>query len=471
MALFLLTVLVLGGAWLYTTWRSAEAVLPPTLSVNGMPMGGMTRNQALVAVERAYTQPITVTYAGEVLPPLLPEIIELRVDTAATAGNLDDALASQADSLAFARYVLRTLQGQPPEAIEVSAVVLYSRERVNAFLERTAQKYDRAPMEPVALPEAGTFRASADGTVLDKESSLPLLIGAILTADPAQRQVDLVVDVTPAPETSIAMLEQALRSSIPAAGSVFAKSLSTGQELCINCKMRFPGLSTLKLATVLELYKLHAIPLDAATAARVDALLTGSNGDATIELLTEIGSGNLVLGAQSVVGLLEDLGVDPTAITEGIGALSAGTSDEPGAWATLETTANSSPIETGLLLESIYHCAAGGGYLRARYPDRMTAAKCLDLLARMEHNGSGSLLGGELPVTVRIAHAHSGHGEAHTEVALVYGPRTDFVLVAFIREPGWAGWEESLPTFANIGQLAYRYFNGDSAAWAGTRTE
>ncbi len=471
MALFLLTVLVLGGAWLYTTWRSAEAVLPPTLSINGMPMGGMTRNQALAAVERAYTQPITVTYAGETLPPLLPEIIELRVDAAATANNLDEALASQADSLAFARYILRTLQGESPEPIEVSAVVLYSRERVNAFLERTAQKYDRAPMEPVALPEAGTFRASADGTLLDKESSLPLLISAILTADPAQRQVDLVVDVTPAPETSIAMLEGALRSAIPAAGSVFAKSLTTGQELCINCTMRFPGLSTLKLATVLELYKLHAIPLDAATAARVDTLLTGSNGDATVELLTEIGSGDLVLGAQHVTGLLEDLGVDPTTIIEGVAALAASSADGPGAPAALEAGVNTSPIETGLLLESIYHCAQGGGYLRARYPDQMTSAKCQDLLARMENNGSGSLLGGELPVTVRIAHAHSGHGEAHTEVALLYGPRTDFVLVAFIREPGWLGWEESLPTFANIGQLAYRYYNGDAGAWAGTRTQ
>jgi hypothetical protein len=467
-ALLLLTFVILGGAWFYTTWRSGEDVLPPTLSINGMPMGGTTRNQALLAVEQAYTLPITVTYAGEVLPPLLPEIIELRIDQAATAKNLDDVLSSRADAFAFARHVLYTLQGRPPEVTEVSAVVLYSRERVNAYLERTAQKYDREPVEPVALPEAGTFRPSADGTALDKEASLPPLIAAILAAKPTDRQVDLVVDITPAPTTSISMLEQALRAALPnnpGNSGVFAKSLATGQELCINCSVAFRELSTVKIAIALQLYRTHTLPLDAGIASRVDALLKGSNGDATADLLAAIGSGDPLGGAQQVTDLLGRLGLDHAALTDMNGPLQDAESGEPA------TSALTSPMEAGVLLESTYHCARGGGCLRALDPDGMTPAKCQDLLTRMEQNGNASLLGGNLPVGVRVAHAHSWHGEAHADVALIYGPRADFVLVALIEQPGWLGWEESVPTFANIGLLTYRFFNGDSGALAGTRTQ
>jgi hypothetical protein len=464
----LLTAVILGGAWFYTTWRSGDAVLPPTLVINGIPMGGTTRNQALAAVERAYTLPITVTYAGELLPPLLPEIIELRLDREATARNLDDALAAEADGFAFARYVLHTLQGQPPEAMRVSAVVLYSRERVNAFLERTAQRYDREPMEPVALPEAGTFRPSADGTALDVEASLPLLVSAVLAGNPADRQVDLVVHITPAPETSITMLEQALRTTLPSGqgtGGIYAKSLATGQELCINCRQPFPVLSTLRIATALEIYRTYALPLTPEISTRVDALLTGTDDTATTDLLAAIGAGDPEHGARKVTELLERLGLSYSAISE-MGELAADSaSGSPG------PAARTSPVETAVLLESIYHCAQGGGCLRALHPDQLTAAKCQDLLARMARNGAASLLGGGLPVTIRIAHAQSWHGVTHADAALVYGPRADFVVVAFFEQPGWLQWEESLPTFSSVGQLTYRYFNGDIDSLALTRTQ
>ena len=159
--LFLITALVFSTAWLYTTWQSSQAVLPPGLTINGLSLGGRTRAQALSAVEQAYTVPISVTYAGEPVAPILPEIIELRVDMPATAENLDEAIATESDAEAFLAYLERRLQRQTPEAIEVNAVVLFSRERVDAFLERTAQKHDHAPMQTVALPESGTFRPAS----------------------------------------------------------------------------------------------------------------------------------------------------------------------------------------------------------------------------------------------------------------------------------------------------------------------
>ena len=200
--LFLITVLVLGGAWLYTNWLSSQTVLPAGLTINGQPMGGMAREQVLNELQISYTYPVSLTYAGQPISPLLPEMIELHLDLPATIENLDEALQTDSPVEQFFTYILDQLLGREPEKIEVSAVVSYSRERVNIFLTRMAQKHDHQPQPAVPLPEAGTFRPPVTGTLLNVEASLPPLIEAILALDPEDRYVDLVVVTKPAPEPS-----------------------------------------------------------------------------------------------------------------------------------------------------------------------------------------------------------------------------------------------------------------------------
>ncbi len=479
--LLLVSVLILGGTWFYTTWSSGQDVLPPTLSINGIPMGGMTRDQALSAIEQAYTLPITVTYAGEVLPPLLPEIIELRTDTDATAENLDEALAGGEDNLAFVRYLIASLRQEPLETTDVSAVVLYSRDRVNAFLERTAQKYDHGPMAPVALPESGTFRPAMEGTTLNTDASLPLLISAILAADPADRQVDLVVETTPAPDASIDILEQALAttlSGLNGVSGIFAKDLTTGQELCINCDVAFAGLSTMKIAIALEYYRAQEAPLSTEMASLMNNMLVESDNSAANELLSEIGASEPYSGAQQVTDFLQSLGLEntflaapydlasdqppPEIVTEANARTDMTTNPDP----YIQTT----PLEMGVLLESLYQCSQGGGCLRALYPRAVTPAKCQELIAWMEQDPESSLLGGGMPIGTRVAHKHGFGGETHADIAIVYGPRTDFVLAAFLYQPEWLAREDSVPTFAAIGQLTYRFFDGDPMALASGTT-
>lgn len=469
--LLLASLLILSGAWLYTTWRSGEAVLPPNLRINGQSMGGMTRQQALNAIEMVYTVPVSVTYNGEPIPPLLPEIIELRVDMAATSENLDEAIANEAGGQAFVRYVIDQALQREPEVIDVNAVVLYSRERVNAFLERTAQKYDHPPLEAVALPEAATFRPPLEGTTLDIEASLPLLIDAILAADPAERHVALVVETEPPPDVSTEVLVQALNASLSDFGGVagiFAKGLKTGLEVCINCDVAFAGLSTMKIPIGLETYRIHETPLAAETASLLTQMLTESDNAAANRLLAKIGTGDPYTGVLRVTDFVGSLGLQstylaapydlradvpaPNVATPANVRTDIATNPDP----YIQTT----PLEIGMLLESIYHCARGGGCLRALYPREITPAKCQDLLALMERNEIEPLAGQGMPPGTRIAHKHGWRGDTHADVSIVYGPKADFVLAIFLYQPEWLVWEESVPTFAEIGQLTYRFFNG-----------
>ncbi len=466
----LLTVVILGGAWAYTNWQSSRTMLPPGLTINGQPMGGMTREQALNAIALAYTRPITVYYAGKLTPLLLPEMLELTLDAEATAQNLDRALAARANAQGFITYLLDRMLRNEPEAEEITAVVNYSRERVDAFLARTAQKYDHPPQNPVLLPEAGTFRPALDGTTLDIQASLPLLVKAILAAAPQEREAHLVVDIEPAPEASITILQQALDAALrdfSGVAGIFAKDLRRGQEFCYNCNVAFSGVGGLKIAIAISLYAaLDATP-DANTAARIGTLFAESDNATANALLAQIGAGDAYSGALRVTDLVWGLGLRNTFIAApydlpgatvppDIAAISAvGGSTNPNPM--LQTT----PIEMGLLVEGLYYGAKGGGFLRAVYPQQITVEECQALLTGLERNPVNALLAAGMPAGARTAHKHGWSDKTHVDIALVYGPQTDFVLVAYLYQPAWLVWDESAPTFAAIGQLVYRFYNGE----------
>jgi hypothetical protein len=67
-----------------------------------------------------------------------------------------------------------------------------------------------------------------------------------------------------------------------------------------------------------------------------------------------------------------------------------------------------------------------------------------------------------MPDDIRIAHKHGWRGDTHADISLVYGSKSDFVVVAFLYQPDWLAWEDSVPTFSTIGSLTYRFFNGDT---------
>ncbi len=467
---FLLTIAILSGAWLYTNWQSSLNVLPPGMHINDVPMGGMTRNQALNVIAQAYTTPISVAYQSEVTI-LLPEMVDLSLDMEATAENLDEALAERAQAKSFIFYALNRLLQQEAEGQDVNAVVTYSRERVDAFLRRTAQKYDHPPQRPVALPEAGTFRPAREGTTLDVDASRPLLVEAILAAVPSERAVQLVVETEPAPEASISLLRDALNGALAeftGVAGIFVKDLQSGQELCINCKVAFAGLSTLKIAIAMDLYRTLDDPPNLQMTQLISATLTESNNASANLLLSEIQAGNPYSGALHVTEFLQSVGLrstflaapydlkdnvePPNLVTPANSRADISTNPDP----YLQTT----PMEMAMLLEGVYQCSNGGGFLRLLYPQEITPAECQDVLGWMKQNQVNSLLGAGMPEGVESAHKHGWAGDTHADVALVYTDEEDFVLSVYLYAPEWLTWEESAATFANIGQMTYQFFHG-----------
>jgi len=77
----------------------------------------------------------------------------------------------------------------------------------------------------------------------------------------------------------------------------------------------------------------------------------------------------------------------------------------------------------------------------------------------LAQNPTPAALGGALPPGTRLAHNQGWLGSTYASSAIIYSPNGDFVISVFFYQPNWLTWEESVPTFATVGQLVYRFFN------------
>lgn len=465
-----IALLVLVFAWLYAGWQSSQRVFPKGVTIAGLPIDGMTRQQALNMLSAAYAKPITVYYEDRPIL-LVPEMVELMLDVQATSANLDQVLLAQGGLKGFIEYVVHTVTRTETPPQDIRPILTYSRPRIDAFLRRTAQQFDHPPLDPVPLPEAGTFRPAQPGTTLDIQASLPALIAALLS--PTVSEVRLVVEVEPAKAAAISILHDALDAKLEGftgVASIFVKNLETGQELCYNCNLAFSGVSLLKIPIVLKLYQQLDAPPDTETFQRISAALTESDNAAANLILQQIGAGNPYTGAVQVTDFIRTLGLESTFIAapydlkEGVpppnfvtpanARPDLNTNPDP----YIQTTA----LEMGLLLEGVGQCVQGGGMLRLMFPREITPAECEDLLRIMERNQVTALLRAGVPPSVRVAHKNGWTGETHADIALIHSPHGRLVMAAFLYQPEWLVWEESAPLFADLGRLTYRFFNGDT---------
>jgi len=458
-----LAVVALLLAWQYVGYRRASHTLPAGMTMAGMSAEGMTREQALNALEVAFATPIDVLYEGQKLS-LAPDSVGLRYDAEQTARNLDAALEAQGGLDGFVAYVLR----RPAPPVDVPVAVSYSDERVDRFLARVAAQYDHPPQEPVALPTSLAFRPGQPGYQLDVEPSRARLVEALVLA--TEHEVELVVQTEDAAPLQVDMLNEMISSLLEGheglTAGIFIKDLRTGEELGIHDELAFDGLSVLKIAILEETYRALDLPLSPEVSGWVSDTMgtTDSNPDANLLLSDVIDGGDGYRGAEILNMSMRYLGLVNTFIAAPY---------DQAVWLTVATPANSrtdvttepgpqmqtTPLDIGLLLEMIYQCSQGGGGLMAAYPDAFSAEECTQMVEWMSKNRIDSLIEVGVPAGTKVAHKQGVTADIHADAGLVFGPKGDFVLVAFLHRPEWLPWEESAPLISDIAKATYNYVN------------
>lgn len=461
--IIVVAVIVLFLIWQYFGFRLSHRTLPVGMTMAGRPVEGLTREQALNALEVAFDTPLQVTYREHLLS-LSPDSVELRYNAEATAANLDAALSARRGLNGFIAHILR----RSPDPVDVPVVVSYSEQRVDGFLTRVARQHDRPPQEPIVLPDSLTVDLGQPGYELDIEASRDRLASALVS--PTEQEVELVVHIEEVPPLQMDVLDQLIQSILSGyegiVPGIFVKHLQTGEELQINAEVAYTGLSVLKIAILEETYR----ALDPPFEAEINGWLSDTVGvsddnlKANLLLYDVIGDGDGSQGVEKLTTSLHYLGLvntfmaapyneesSLTVVTPANSRSDVATQPDP----YMQTT----PLDVGLLLEMIYQCSQGGGALVVAYPEAFTVGECEQMLEWLDTNHIDSLTEAGVPVDTRVAHKHGFTGDTHADAAIVFSPGGDFVLVTFLYRPEWLEWEESAPLIADIATATYNYFN------------
>jgi beta-lactamase class A len=458
-----IAVVALFFAWQYLGYRLANRTLPAGMTMAGLSVENMTREQALNALEVAFATPLTVTYQEHQLY-LSPDTLELQYDHKQTNANLDAALMAWRTFDGFVSYLLR----HPVESKEIPVAVSYSEQRLTRFLDRVAYQYDHPRQEPVALPAALDFRPGQAGSTLNVAASRARLARALVSAD--TRNVELVVESQEAPQKDIGLLRQLLEARLDdhpgLVPGIFVKDLQTGAELMINAQVAYAGLSVLKIAVLEEAYRSLDQPPSVETTKLISETMTESgNFTANLLLRDVIDDGDSYRAVKKLTTSMNRLGLKNTFM--------AAPYDEKDVAATITTPANSrtdistnpdpfiqtTPLDIGLLLEMIYQCSQGGGALMLTYPDTLTADECQEMIKWMSQNRIDNLIEAGVPEDTEVAHKHGWISDTHADAGLVLTAGGDYILVIFLHRPQWLEWEESASLIADISTVAYNYFN------------
>ncbi|MBN1581415.1 MAG: serine hydrolase [Anaerolineae bacterium] len=451
----------------YTTYRS---LLPPGTTIAGLDVGLLPEEEAKTIVEQAFELPIVLNYDDDSFK-LSPRRVEFHLTQNMVWAELSRQRAETSFLKGFGNYLL----GEDPPPLNVAIEARFNEQKIIMFLNDLATEQDRGMLAPRIDHETLTFSPGTPARWLDIEQSVPLIETALNSA--SDRQVDLVIEEgAQPPPPDVSLLKDMIDWRVadwPGIIGVFAKNMQTGEEVVLNGDVAYAGMSILKIPILIETYRyLDHEPGEETSKLLRETMIQSGNFTANL-LLRQIGAiqgGNdsAFAGVEILNQSLKRLGLVNTFM-----ATPYDTDELP---RHIVTPANSrtdltthpdpymqtTPLETGMLLEMIYQLGQGGGALMAAYAGDFTQQEGQTMIDLMAQNHEAILIEGGLPPGVTIAHKHGYVADTHADVAIVITPDTDdFVLVVFVyANTEWLG-ERSLPFFADIATATYNYFNID----------
>ncbi len=455
-------------------YAGARSFYPVGLTVAGVNVGGMTREQAGDVVANRYIEAPIIIQHGEESFPISPTRAEFTPDLEAMLSAADYQRTQQDFWAGFWGY----LWGRPIEVSPVPLQATHNRDALRDVLLEISSLTDAPAQPPQPVPSTLSFQYGTSGTTTNIEASFADVEAAMYR--PNDREARLLVEERPAERPEINLLTrllvnrmQVFEQETGGVAAIFVMDLQTGEVVAVNADVAMSAMDLMKIPLVLDTYrKLDRIPSLTQRQLISDTLVVQPEHTSANELLNVIaGQEDGYLGAQSVTDMLQRLGLENSFMAAPFDASLIGGRAAP------ETPANSveelrtRPVgemqttaeDMGLLLSMIYYCAQGqGGALLAAYGEQITQDECRQILDYMDKNNIGSLLEGGVPPETAVAHRHGWISDTHADAGLVSTPGGDYVIVAFLYKPDWLEWELSSPLLADISRATYNFFNFDS---------
>jgi len=450
--------------------------LPAGLSLAQVPVGGLTEQQALEQLLIVYGSPVELQYQDSPIR-LEPASINFQVDSGLMLPQVNQFRSNEGFWTGFWDY----LWLQPGQTNDVPLRASYSPERLRAFLDDIAQRYDRPGTPPRANPDTLGFVPGEPGHALDIDAAVSLIDSALRS--PTARTVTLPLIEQTVVRPSFDNLAELITTDLQlfqfdGIFSLYLVDLGSGRELDLNVEnqvvvpgpIAYSGMSTIKIPIMVSFFAHNSGALtdeqDLLLARSIDA----SQNTATDLLLATIGQGDGFAGTRQVTADMQRLGLSNTYISGLLDTFGAVLSPIP-------TTANSrADINTfpdpynqttaedmGALMVMIYQCSNGGGALLAAFPGQFTPDECRTMIDYLTANLVGPIFitGGSGPDGV-VAHKHGWDTLPLTNVAdaaLVFTPSANYALTIFIHRADTMSFDDGNRLIISIARAVYNYFD------------
>lgn len=456
------------------------ANFPSGLTIAGVPVGQLDRQQAAQRLLEVYSIPVELHYTDAVIQ-MSPAVVGFELDLETMLAAADQERTRLPFWAAFWNY----LWGSPGTQANIPLRATFSAERLQTYMEdEVAARYDHPPTP--ALPMTGTvnFRPGVAGTSLDLNRSITLVEAALNSTD--KRIVELPLQHTNPSRPAFQNLQILLRQTVDLTGfdgviGIYLKDLQNYQEMYLlqnggsiistSPDVAFTAASTIKIPILMATLKRLGDNPDPDVVNHIKEMIAKSGNPPADWLMQKVI--DPTRGPLDVTDDLRSLGLQSTFL---------GGYFFPGAplLARIKTPANSrpdvvtdpdpysqtTPVEMGLLLESIYQCAqSGGGTLVAVFPQEIDQSKCQTMINYLLMDHNAVLIQGGVPDGTKVAHKHGWvtdqYGVIHdmSDAALVYTPGGNYILTIFLYDPTQLVWDTASMLVSDLSKAVYNFYN------------
>ena len=487
-------VVILALFPLYTRYKAIAAPIPPGVYLGGLALSDLKDRTAIrTHLDGVYQSPIIVNFVDKPLA-LRPQDVDFTLDT-------EQMLAEAAQYLqgpAFMEIALRYAFGLPPRRRDVPVRFTLDTAKLRTWLTEAGTQQNFPPIPPRALaprrqwsdghaPIAGLpsgyigeytsewqWLAGSPGYTIDVEQSIQPILAA-LSSD-QQRTATLALQETPAPPPTMRDLQRVIDNwlaEFPGFAAVYVRDLQQeagpAAEANVDADVSFSGMSTLKLGIVSAVMRQlpNGIqsndPASQRIGQQIDFALGESNNTSANRLLAFLG-GDTYGGARAFTDFARQLGMVNTYMQSGFDDPPLPQLATPGNsrkdWQTNpDSNLQSSPAEMGRFLAALYECTAGKGAFPQIFGDAIRPAECWQILFYMTHDSFTEMIWAGLPVHKPwIVHKHGFAFDAHSDVALVWGPTGPYVISIFLYQNGWLYWPTSNHAMQSTSRLVWKFF-------------
>jgi beta-lactamase class A len=482
--------IVAGGLFVneLLAFSQQEDRLPQDITVAGLDVGGMSREEAQAELESIYAQPITLYYDDS--PIILdPAEIGWRLNTQTMLAEA--ARVGEQEGSFWLRFFNHLTEQELQASARIPLVADYQRSLLENVLRDIAARYDRTNSSAsYDVTNLMTYTGNS-GTQIDLERALGVIDDALTS--PTNRTTALPIDSTDTGRPDMDVLRQLIIDYLDSQGfiydgqttvaSVFVLDLVTAEEISILGDVAFSAASTIKVPIMVDYFRrLDREPNQDEAFIMANSLLCSDNSSSNT-LMEIIGGQDIYTGLSLVNETAQQIGLENTFITSPLPDLFE--YPQPGTIASPETVSNPNystdpdPLnqttveDMGSLFTLLYDCANYGSGLASAFPDgEFNSRECRQMLELMSANDLQRLLQGGIPPEVRITHKNGWLNVSAMvgEAGIVYPPDGNpYVIAVYLwqettpEEATSVGFNRLWPLLEGISRATWNYFSPEAA--------